>query len=74
MQYFYIHKMKTITYILSLIAFGLVIYNCTKINFQDPLARDSIVAIITVLAGLCVILLLTILRISKKIERLSKRK
>jgi len=66
--------MKIFTYILSIIAVILVIYNFTKIDFNTPFDNDSIVAVITMLAGLCVILLLTILRISKRIETLQKRK
>jgi hypothetical protein len=66
--------MKIFTYILSLIAAILVIYNITKIDFSDPFNSDSIIALITVFAGLCVILLLAILRLSKKIEKLEKGK
>jgi len=66
--------MKLFTYILSVIAVILVIYNLTEIDFNDPFNKESIVAVITVFAGLCVILLLSILRVSKRIETLQKRK
>ena len=66
--------MKLFTYILSVIAIILVIYNFTEIDFNDPFNNESIVAVITVFAGLCVILLLSILRVSKRIETLQKRK
>ncbi len=66
--------MKMFTYVLSVIAVIFVIYNFSKIDFNDPFGNESIIAIITVFAGLCVILLLTILRISKKIEKIQKRK
>ncbi len=66
--------MKTLTYILSVIAVILVIYNITQIDFNDPFGNESIIAIITVFAGLCVVLLLAILRISKRIEKIQKRK
>jgi len=66
--------MKIYTYILPIIAAILVVYNFTKIDFNAPFDNESIIAVITILAGLCVILLLTILRISKKIETLQKRK
>lgn len=66
--------MKLFTYILSVIAVILVIYNFTEIDFNNPFNKESIVAVITVFAGLCVILLLSILRISKRIETLQKRK
>jgi predicted membrane protein len=66
--------MKALTYILSIIAAGLVVFNLTQINYSNPLHDDSIVALITVITGLCAILLLTILRVSKKIEKLQKTK
>ena len=66
--------MKLFIYILSIIAVILVIFNFTKIDFNDPFHNESIVAIITVIAGLCVLILLAILRISKKIENIQKRK
>jgi uncharacterized membrane protein len=66
--------MKAITYILSIIALGFVIFNLTKVDYQNPLKGDSMVAVITILAGLCAILMLTILRVSKKIEHTVKRR
>ncbi len=66
--------MKAFTYILSIIAVILVIYNLTQINFSNPFHEDSVVGVITVIAGLCTILLLAILRTSKKIEKTLKKK
>lgn len=60
--------MRIFTYILSIIALGLIIFNLTQIDFNNPFNDESTVALITVLAGLCAILLLTILRVSKNIE------
>jgi len=64
--------MKLFTTIFSIVAFGLIIYNATKINFEHPFQGESTVALITILAALCAILLLQILRISKNIESKSK--
>ena len=66
--------MKYFIYILMLIAAGLVIYNITKINFEAPLAKGSIEALITSIAGLCAIMMLAILTVSKKIEQKVKQK
>ena len=66
--------MKIFTYILAIIAVFLVIYNFTKVDFEDPFQNDSVVAVILVIASLCVLLLLAILRISKKIEKIQKGK
>lgn len=64
--------MKLFTLILSGIAIVLMIYNATKINFDMLFQGESVVALITIFASLCAILLLQILRISKKIEKKSK--
>ena len=64
--------MKIVIHILSLIALSIIIYNFTKVDFDAPFQGDSITAIITIIAALCAILLLQILRVSKKIEQKSK--
>lgn len=66
--------MKIFTYILTIIAVLLIGYNITQINFDTPFEGESMVALITIFAGLCAIILLAILRISKKIEKTIKRK
>lgn len=65
--------MKVFTAILNIAAIGLIIYNVTKIDFAAPFESSSVVALITIFAALCAIILLQILRISKKIEKKSKR-
>ncbi len=65
--------MKLFTTVLSIIALGLVIFNTTKLNFDALLEGESYTAVITIIAALCAIILLQILRISKKIETLSKK-
>ncbi|MCB0446107.1 MAG: hypothetical protein KDD03_01075 [Gelidibacter sp.] len=65
--------MKIFTIILSIIALGLIIFNATKVNLDHPFEGESIIAIITIVASLCAVILLQILRISKRIEQLSKR-
>lgn len=64
--------MKILTIILSIIAVALIIYNATKVDLDIPFEGDSVTAIITILAALCAILLLQILRVSKKIEQKKK--
>ena len=66
--------MKTFTYILTLIAILLIAYNVTQINFGTPFEGESMIALITIFAGLCAIILLAILRVSKKIEQTIKKK
>lgn len=64
--------MKILTLILSLLAIVLIGFNVTKINFSAPFENESLVAIITIIASLCAIILLQILNVSKKIEQKSK--
>ncbi|WP_370478857.1 hypothetical protein [Tamlana flava] len=61
--------MKILSIILSAIALGLIIFNFTKVDFNAPFKGESIIAVITIVASLCVILMMSILRISKRIEQ-----
>jgi hypothetical protein len=66
--------MKIFSIVLSVIALGLIIFNFTKINFDAPLKDDSLIAIITIVASLCVIVMMSILRVSKRIEQKVKER
>ncbi|NQX84941.1 MAG: hypothetical protein HRT67_03390 [Flavobacteriaceae bacterium] len=66
--------MKYFIYTLMGIAVVLVIYNITKINFDAPFKKGSIEAVITAIAGVCSILMLAILMVSKKIEKNVKKR
>ncbi len=66
--------MKIFIYILMALAAGLIIFNATKLDFDNLFEGDSAVAAITVLAGACAILLLVILQVSQAIQKKKKRK
>lgn len=66
--------MKILTIILSVIALGLIAFNITQVDFNNPFGDDSIVALITIMALLCAIVLLLILNTSKRIEERYKGK
>lgn len=66
--------MKVFTIILQLIAVALIIYNATKLNFNALTQGDSFIALATIIAAACAILMLQILRVSKRIEKTVKRK
>lgn len=61
-------QMKTFTYVLIAIATLLCIYNATKLNFENLLEGDSLVALISIVASLCAVLILLIFMTSKKIQ------
>ena len=66
--------MKKLILILSILTLILVAFNATKLNFDALLEGESYTAVLTIIAGLCALILLQILRVSKKIEALSKKK
>ena len=66
--------MRIFTLILSVIALGLIIYNATKLNFDALMEGDSFIALVTIIAAASAILLLQILRISKRIEKIVNNK
>ena len=67
------NTMKIFIYIIMALALVLLGYNVTKVNWSSPFTGDSSIAMIGILACACAIILLLILLISKKIERLNER-
>lgn len=65
--------MRILTIILTIISLGLIVFNLSKIDWSSPLEGQSMVAVITTVALACAILLLQILRTSKKIESKVKK-
>jgi len=61
--------MKYFIYFILALAIILIVYNITLIDFNNILGDKSIVPVSTVLAGLCSILILLILLVSKKISK-----
>lgn len=66
--------MRLIILICSIVAIALVVFNITKLNFEALLQGESFTAVLTIIAGLCALILLQILRLSKKIEKLQKKR
>ena len=64
--------MKVFIYILFALAVVVVGVNITKLDPSNLLHGDSSVAVIGIMAGICTILLLSILLISKKIAAKTK--
>ena len=66
--------MKIVTYVISVIALAVGIFNVSKINLEAPLEGDSFTALITAIAAGCAILIAAVLRLSKKVDSLSKKR
>lgn len=60
---------KTVSIVLIVLAILLIAYNVTMVDFDNPLAGDSIIAVIGIMASLCAIVLLLIFITSKKIQK-----
>ena len=60
--------MKIVIPVFIVLATALLIFNATKLDFNNLLTGDSLVALAGILAALCVILLMVILAISRKIH------
>ncbi|HUH47491.1 MAG TPA: hypothetical protein VLZ54_10090 [Arenibacter sp.] len=54
--------------VLIVLGLGLVAYNVTLVDFENPLEGNSIIALIGIMASLCAIVLLLIYGISKRIQ------
>lgn len=64
--------MKIFIYILMAFGIAVVIYNVTLLNVDALFKGDSSIALIGILAAVCVIVLLAILLTSKAIEHKAK--
>ncbi len=51
------------------LSLGMVIFNATQVDWQDPLSEKSSIAVIGIMAALCAFFLLLLLMISKKISK-----
>jgi len=60
---------RTLSIILILLALGLIAYNITLVDFQNPFEKNSTIALIGIMASLCAIVLLLIFVTSKKIQK-----
>jgi hypothetical protein len=65
--------MKILMYILIAVAMGLIIFNATKLDFDNLFEGDSAIAAIGILACACVIVLLLIFKMSKQLIKKTKR-
>ena len=64
--------MKIFTYIVIIVGILLIGLNLTQIDFNNPLKGDSTVALIGIVATLCAVFLVVILKMAKLIEQKTK--
>lgn len=61
--------MKIVSIVLSIIAIGLIIFNITNIDFNNPFQGESTIALIEISAAVIALLILAIFTVSKRIEK-----
>jgi hypothetical protein len=64
--------MKYFIFTLIAIAAGLIVFNASNIDLDSPFQGESTVALICTVAAICVIVLMAILLVSRKISKLVK--
>ncbi|MCL6266833.1 hypothetical protein [Flagellimonas myxillae] len=60
---------KPLIIVLVILALGLIAFNLTLVDFDNPFQGDSTVALIGIVASLCAIVLILIFAASKKIDK-----
>lgn len=60
--------MKVFIYILLALAFSLIVFNITQLDFNNLFSEDSLIALIGIVAAFCAIFILLIFKMSKSIE------
>jgi len=60
--------MKYFTILVTIVAAVLIIYNARMLDFNDLFEGQSIIALITIFASLCAIIILQVLRLSKRVD------
>lgn len=60
--------MKYVVYLFLVLAVASVVFNATRLNFSNLLAGNSQIALISIVAALCVIVLMVIMIMAYKIQ------
>lgn len=66
--------MKIFSYIVIVLSLALIIFNFTKVDFDNPFEGNSTVALIGIVSGFCAIFLMLIYKMSKMVDEKTKDK
>lgn len=66
--------MKIFNYVIIVLSLVLIIFNFTKVDFDNPFEGNSSIALIGVVCGFCAIFLMLIYRMSKIVDEKTKDK
>lgn len=66
-------KMKVATRIILVLAIAVIVFNIFQLDFNDIFSNKNTTSLITIIAGLCCILMLRIITLVNKIKNYKKR-
>lgn len=66
--------MKIFSYVVIVVALALIVFNFTKVDFDNPFEGNSTVALIGIVCGFCAIFVIMLFRLSKMVEEKTKDK
>ena len=66
--------MKISTRIISVVAILIIIFNMTLIDFSNFFSDNNTIALVTIVAGLCCLVIIRILVLTNKIKNYNKEK
>ena len=66
--------MKALIYSISILAISIIIFNLTQINFEDFISYENFISVILILAGLSCLIIMRIMLLNEKINKMKKNK
>ena len=66
--------MKALIYSISILAISIIIFNLTQINFEDFISYENFISGILILAGLSCLIIMRIMLLNEKINKMKKNK
>ena len=66
--------MKIFSYVVIVLSLALIIFNFTKVDYDNPFEGNSTVALIGIVCGFCAIFLMLIFKMSKMVDDKTKDK
>ena len=66
--------MKALIYSISILAISIIIFNLTQINFENFVSYENFISGILILAGLSCLIIMRIMMLNEKMNRMKKNK
>ena len=72
-EFVFLQKMKVANRIILILAIAVIVFNIFQIDFEDIFSDKNTTSLITIIAGLCCIVMLRIITIVNKIKNYKNR-